>query len=62
MEHVKVFYTNDIRDNAPSLEMNINKWLDFMGNDIEITRTTHAASGRMAHHVSVMIFYKPKKS
>lgn len=57
MERVKVFHScND----APKLEKDINGWLDFMGDKIEITRTMQDASGRLDHHVTITIFYKAK--
>ena len=58
MERIKVFYA---RNNAASLEMNINEWLDSMGDKIEITRTMQDASGRMDHHLTITIFYKMKQ-
>ena len=58
MERVKVFFAHD---NPSLLEQNINAWLDSLGDKIEITRTMQDSSGRIAHNVSVTIFYKMKE-
>lgn len=51
-EKVKIFH---VCDDTNDLEKQINTWLDK--NNVNITRVTEAASGRMSHYVTVLIFY-----
>lgn len=51
MEKAKVIY---VCNNPRILEDRIN---EFLATGVKVTRVVQAASGRMDHHVTVIIFY-----
>lgn len=53
MERVKIFNG----DNLSYLEDGINRWLNYMGTRIEITRVTQSSAG---YATIISIFYKKK--